>query len=482
MKRILFFLQLTFVAILILICCSKEPSNPNLSNEVPTSCNTPFKFAVCTLINGSTVQIDWDKNSGEAWEIQYGLDGFEIGTGTILDFTPESTSISGLKPTIDYDFYIRTKCGEGNFSAWFGPVALGDALTVCVSPTNLTAVRLATDPTRVNISWLANGDENSWQVQYGTAGFSLGSGTILLSSNNSKMIFNLSENTSYEFYVRSNCSNDQNSNWIGPVVVAAIPVEDCIAPSNLTVVRNGTNSSGATVSWTAGGSESSWEIQYGNVGFVVGNGTPMISQSMTAAVIGLQTTSYDFYVRAICSATQSSPWFGPINLEQTNGIDNSTALMTANIGGIQYDRMTPYLYATTGMDVRILNNSAPINEPRYLWIQGVTSDNLVASSDISLYLPKNLWVVGDYPLLEFDNLTGANFCQVKLLTNPGSTVSTANRISEGRLTIPEFNRATRIIKGNFSFSYEKFVDGTLIGGFRVLNGTFSYALDDPYFN
>ncbi|MBL0013299.1 MAG: hypothetical protein IPP30_05900 [Flavobacterium sp.] len=296
------------------------------------------------------------------------------------------------------------------------------------------------------------------------------------------MVSNLSENVSYEFYVRSNCSNDQNSNWIGPVVVTAIPIEDCIAPSNLTVIRNGNNISRATVTWNAGGSETSWEIQYGNVGFVVGNGTTIISQFTTITVSELQTSSYDFYVRASCSETQSSPWFGPINLEQTNGIDNSTALMTANIAGMQFDRMTPYQYATTGIDVTILNNSAPINEPRYLWIQGVTSDNLVASSEISLYLPNNSWVVGDYPLLEFDNVTTANFCQVKLLTNPGSTVSTTNRISEGRLTITEFNSDTRIIRGVFSFSYEKFVDGALVGGFRVLNGTFSYQLDDPYFN
>ena len=248
------------------------------------------------------------------------------------------------------------------------------------------------------------------------------------------------------------------------------------------MTRNVANNRNATVSWNAGGSETSWEIQYGNVGFVVGNGTSVISEFQTINVTELQTSSYDFYVRGICSATQSSPWFGPINLEQTNGIDNTTALMTANIAGIQYDRMTPYLYASTGIDVTILNNNAPSTEPRYLWIQGVTSDNLVASSDISLYLPNNAWGVGDYSLFLYDNVTGANFCQVKLLTNPGSTISTTNRISEGRLTITEFNRDTRIIRGVFSFSYEKFVDGTLVGGFRVLSGTFSYQLDDPYFN
>jgi len=61
-------------------------------------------------------------------------------------------------------------------------------------------------------------------------------------------------------------------------------------------------------------------------------------------------------------------------------------------------------------------------------------------------------------------------------------VSINNRIIEGRISITEFNVDNRIVKGNFSFSYEKFVEGKFAGEFRVINGTFSYELDDPYFN
>ena len=71
---------------------------------------------------------------------------------------------------------------------------------------------------------------------------------------------------------------------------------------------------------------------------------------------------------------------------------------------------------------------------------------------------------------------------MKLLTNPGSVVSTSNRIIEGRMSITEFNIDNRIVKGTFSFTYEKFVEGKFAGEFRVINGTFSYELDDSYFN
>ncbi len=83
--------------------------------------------------------------------------------------------------------------------------------------------------------------------------------------------------------------------------------------------------------------------------------------------------------------------------------------------------------------------------------------------------------------LFFDNLSGANFCQVKLPTNPGSLVSTNNRIIAGRISITEFNVNNRIVKGTFSFSYEKFEEEEFAGEFSVTNGTFSYELDDPYF-
>ena len=332
------------------------------------------------------------------------------------------------------------------------------------------------------MSWLANGDENSWQVQYGNTGFTIGNGTILNSTTNNKVVCNLLENESYDLYVRSMCSSDQNRAWIGPIVVNAFVDPACVAPTNIAVFRSATNNSQAVVNWNAGGSETSWEIQYGSVGFAPGAGISVISDFTSTSITELEMGSYDFYLRAICSVSHNTIWVFPINLADSSGIGSNEALMRANIAGIQYDNMVPYVYGTTGIDVVVLNNAAPIAEPRYLWIRGVTTDNLLISSEISLYLPNSLWENGDYALFAFDNLSGANFCQVKLLTNPGSVVSTNNRIIEGRISITEFNVDNRVVKGTFSFSYEKFVEGKFAGEFRVINGTFSYALDDPYFN
>jgi hypothetical protein len=308
----------------------------------------------------------------------------------------------------------------------------------------------------------------------------LGAGTITASASTTKVISGLVGTTSYQFYVRSNCSGNENSDWVGPIAVNAVGASSCTTPTNLTAVRS--LNTQALLTWNAGGTETSWEIQYGNVGFTLGSGTSVNSATTSKTISGLGATSYDFYLRAKCSPTQNSAWFGPVNIAAVQAVDNSPALMTANINGVQFNNMKPYLYSLTGNDVNVMNNGAPLGDPRYLWIQGVTSDNLNTLSEIDLYIPNNLWILGTFPLSEVNNFEDVIYCQVKMLTNPGAAVLTTNNINGGTITITEFNLTTRRIKGTFSFNYEKIVNGTSIGNFDVINGTFNYALDNSYFD
>ncbi|WP_309640305.1 hypothetical protein [Flavobacterium sp.] len=476
-------IYLFFIFSIVLFSCGGdvEPIDPALLIETPTGCAEPSFLNVSAFINGNTVSINWDKTSGDAWEIQYGTHGFAIGSGTVVNFTATSSLIGGLVSTTNYDFYIRTKCDANDHSEWVGPVSPGSSIEVCVEPISITAIRSTTDPTKATVTWSANTSATSWQVQYGAAGFVLGSGTVVASSTPTKIITGLVATTSYNVYVRSNCSANQNSDWVGPIVINAVGATSCTTPTGLTAVRS--LNTQALLSWNAGGTETSWEIQYGNVGFAVGSGTTATATTTSKTITGLAATSYDFYVRAICSASQNSAWFGPINIAAVSGgVDNTPALMTANIAGTQFNSMKPYLYSVTGSDVSVLNNGAALGDPRYLWIQGDTSDNLNTLSEIDLYIPDNLWHAGTYDLSEVNNFEDVLYCQVKMLTNPGSAVSTYNQIIGGTITVTEFNLTTKRIKGTFTFSYEKIVDGVSAGTFQVTNGTFNYGLDASYFD
>jgi hypothetical protein len=204
------------------ISCENEPVEPDFLVEVPSACDKPTLFTVSSFINGNSVRIDWDKASGDAWEIQYGIAGFELGTGTTVNFSISSNTISGLVEGTAYQFYIRTKCSDNTYSGWVGPVAPGSISSECNSPTEVTAVRSLTDTSVATVAWLFDGTESTWQVEYGVAGFTIGTGISLFTYSPSTTVNNLIENVSYDFYVRSNCGSTQSSGWVGPINIAAI--------------------------------------------------------------------------------------------------------------------------------------------------------------------------------------------------------------------------------------------------------------------
>ncbi|MFN3942408.1 MAG: fibronectin type III domain-containing protein [Flavobacterium sp.] len=82
----------------------------------------------------------------------------------------------------------------------------------------------------------------------------------------------------------------------------------CEAPIALTL--SSISDSAATLSWTPSGSETEWEVQYGPLGFALGTGTIVSGlTSTTLPLTGLTaSTTYQFYVRAICTPGDPTPW------------------------------------------------------------------------------------------------------------------------------------------------------------------------------
>lgn len=462
-----------------------EPLDPALVNPDDNNnseCPYPTNFVASNFINNS-VNLTWTPGDSEtSWQIEYGLSGFEKGSGTKVISTDTAETIANLVSTNSYDFYITSICGSEVFGDAYGPITVSPVNANCNNPSNLTVVRNPTNAALATATWTAGGNENAWEIQYGTAGFIIGQGSIIQASSLSKVVDGLT-NASYSFYVRAKCSATEYSNWVGPVnLAAATSGGSCVNPSGLTVVRNTVFQTQASVNWTAGGTETSWDIQYGSVGFVLGQGTIVNTTTKPKNITGLTSASYDFYVRAKCSATENSSWVGPINITAVQAIDNSPAMMTANIDGTQYDFMQPYLYSVTHNDVNVLNTGAPANEPRHLWIQGNTSDNLSTLKEINLYIPSTMFAAGTHPLFEKQGFEDIDFCQAHLIIAPGSANSTYCNITSGTITITEFNLATKRVKGTFSFVYEKSINGDPVGTFEVTNGTFNYGLDHSYFN
>jgi hypothetical protein len=93
----------------------------------------------------------------------------------------------------------------------------------------------------------------------------------------------------------------------------------CPDPSQLAVT--GVSSSSADLNWTENGSAATWEYEIDVAGFTQGMGANGIVSTMdntTNPITGLSSaTSYDYYVRSICSATETSLWIGPFSFSTT---------------------------------------------------------------------------------------------------------------------------------------------------------------------
>ena len=94
--------------------------------------------------------------------------------------------------------------------------------------------------------------------------------------------------------------------------------QSATCPQTSPLTASNVGSSTADVSWTAGGTETSWNVEYGATGFALGTGTNTNVTSTTYSMTGLTpSTDYDVYVQAVCSATDLSYWVGPLTISTT---------------------------------------------------------------------------------------------------------------------------------------------------------------------
>jgi hypothetical protein len=217
--------------------------------------------------------------------------------------------------------FTFTSCENEPIDAALNP----DDFGVCEVPTNLIASDFNNNT--ITLNWIAADDETSWTVEYGLEGFEHGTGTIVNTSNTTIIVTGLNSNNSYTFYVKSNCSATSSSVWSAAITVDAVQANpNCANPGNLLATRDTTTNTNVNLVWTAGSTETQWEVQFGVTGFALGSGTIVSSNSATATVTGIAAaTSYDFYVRAKCSATESSGWIGPKVVAAVGGTPTGVA-------------------------------------------------------------------------------------------------------------------------------------------------------------
>jgi hypothetical protein len=291
----------------------------------PPVCLAPTALASSNVTNNSA-QLSWQPGgtpaTGTTYTVEYGVQGFTPGTGTVLTgLTTASTQLTALDPGTQYCFYVRQNCPGGNgSSAQVGPTCFTTTIPACGAPSGLNASNV--NPNAAQLNWAPGGTPavgTTYTVEYGLQGFTPGTGTVLNGlTSASTQLTALSAATTYCFYVRQNCPAGNSSSLIGPTcfTTAAPP---CAVPTSGTGV--GLLNS-AQLSWQPGGTPATgttYTVEFGPQGFIQGTGTTLTAASTSAVIIGLTAgTQYCFYVRQNCPAPSGSSAFaGPFCFQTT---------------------------------------------------------------------------------------------------------------------------------------------------------------------
>lgn len=318
----------------------------------------------------NSIDISWTVEGSETnWNIEYGPLGFTPGTGTpgTASGTPNFTA-SLLSANTTYDFYVQADCGGGDESTWTGPISgytgycdfgtsdqeyyLNNFSTTGGATSNISNLNSGigpngyTDATSMTVSQFEGGPNVTFTAEFGSQnGYTFGLGIWV--DWNDNMIFESSEQVFQSFSYQDFFSGSfnvplgvavgsyrmrvladyYNSSPTDPCVLntnngpgegeaedytfVVVPIPTCLPVSDLETANETTNS--IDISWTPGDSETTWNIEWGVPGFVPGTGNGLDSAQQTSSasftVSGLNSaTTYDIYVQAVCSSSDSSYW------------------------------------------------------------------------------------------------------------------------------------------------------------------------------
>ena len=328
--------------------------------EAMPSCVAPDQVAAL-VVDTTEVEITWTEiGSAQNWEVTYGPAGFTLGQGQTSIESVTLKILTGLTPSTAYEFYVRSVCTPGDSSLWQGPISFytnycipnpssvdGDGITHVSMGTinNATGTEsgnfgdytsLVTDAAQTTLMdvdvtletsikydvyvWIDWNDDmvfsNANEAYYlGASSYnsvSVVSGQIQIPANAALGTHRVRIGAAYNGF-SSGGDPCYSGAWASfeDYTIDVQPIPTCLPVDSLIVSQ--TTISSATVSWVEVNSASQWEYEYGPSGFATGNGTSALVNSPTASISGLNaSTAYDVYVRAICSAADTSAWAVPV--------------------------------------------------------------------------------------------------------------------------------------------------------------------------
>ncbi len=284
--------------------------------------------------------LSWANPSGAtSWEIEVvPVAAAPTGTGVVYNGTLPYTA-TGLSANTCYKYYVRALCGDGINSEWVGPSQFctpiappicggnyldpGAAANYGNNADNIVTICPVTPGDAVTVTFTAFNTEATFDGLYVFNGATTSSPQITSTNPAGSVPGGLpgsfwgtsipgpftssSPDGCLTFRFRSNATIVA-SGWSSNVTCGPAPT----CPKPISVVRSGLTSSSVNLAWTNTGTATAWEV----LALPCGSPTPtattpgFVAAPSNPFTLGGLTpdTCYDFYVRAVCSTTESSEW------------------------------------------------------------------------------------------------------------------------------------------------------------------------------
>jgi hypothetical protein len=144
-------------------------------------------------------------------------------------------SITARHLVVGQTYYVRVYSYHSTVST-----ASNGTFTLCVSnpgtcapPTNLHSGNITN--TTADMDWTTGASGVSYQMEYGLAGFTPGTGTVVSTTNTGVLVTGLTPGTTYEFYVTQICASGISSVRVGPQSVTTTGTTSLIVSSVMNV-------------------------------------------------------------------------------------------------------------------------------------------------------------------------------------------------------------------------------------------------------
>lgn len=179
------------------------------------SCSAPSNITKSN-ITSSTAQINWSAatpSPASGYQFYYSTsNSAPTGATTPSGSTAlTNTTLNGLSPSTTYYIWVRSNCGSAT-SSWVSGGSFTTTAAVCNPPSNLISFGVTSNS--AGISWTAAVPApEEYDVYFSTSSVAPNAGTIPIGSVSgvSATLIELSANTTYYFWVRSDCTASQSA-------------------------------------------------------------------------------------------------------------------------------------------------------------------------------------------------------------------------------------------------------------------------------